>query len=53
MSTVEHASKGVQGFSKKALLKIEEGFKHCTQLHRFLTEHPLLVVELGFRRVLG
>src|SRR5213080_876178 len=53
MSTVEQASKRVQGFSKKALLlKVEEGFKHCTQLRRFLMELPLPMVELDFRRVL-
>jgi hypothetical protein len=27
------------------LLKLEEGFASCTQLRRFLLEHPLLVLE--------
>ena len=39
-------------YVKALLLKIEEGFKHCTQLRRFLLEHPLLVLELGFRPIL-
>ena len=39
-------------YAKALLLKIEQGFKHCTQLRRFLVEHPLLVLELGFRPVL-
>ncbi len=39
-------------YVKALLLKIEEGFKHCTQLRRYLVEHPLLVLELGFRPVL-
>ncbi len=34
-------------YVKALLLKIEEGFKHCTQLRRYLVEHPLLVLELG------
>src|SRR5947208_3885712 len=43
-----------QSASVKAfLLKIEEGFSTCTQLRRFLLEHPLLVLELGFRPVLN
>ena len=37
---------------KALLLKIEQGFKYCTQLRRFLVEHPLLVLERGFRPVL-
>jgi hypothetical protein len=39
-------------YVKALLLKIEEGFKHCTQLRRFLVAHPLLVLDLGFRPVL-
>jgi hypothetical protein len=31
------------------LLKIVEGLTTCTRLRRFLVEHPLLVLELGFR----
>src|SRR5438067_8915302 len=34
-------------YVKAFLLKIEEGFSTCTQLRRFLLEHPLLVLELG------
>jgi len=40
-------------YVKAFLLKIEEGFTSCTQLRRFLLEHPLLVLELGFRPVLN
>jgi hypothetical protein len=39
-------------YLKALLLKIEEGFSSCTQLRRFLLDHPLLVLELGFRPVL-
>jgi hypothetical protein len=39
-------------YVKALLLKREEGFQYCTQLRRFLLEHPLLVLELGFRPVL-
>jgi hypothetical protein len=39
-------------YVKALLLKLKEGFKYCTQLRRFLLEHPLLVLELGFRPVL-
>lgn len=39
-------------YVKALLLKINEGFAHCTQLRRFLVEHPLLVLELGFRPML-
>jgi len=39
-------------YLKALLLKINEGFPHCTQLRRYLLEHPLLVLELGFRPVL-
>jgi hypothetical protein len=40
-------------YVKAFLLKIEEGFPSCTHLRRFLLEHPLLVLELGFRPVLN
>ena len=40
-------------YVKAFLLKIEEGLVTCTQLRRFLQEHPLLVLELGFRPVLN
>ncbi len=39
-------------YIKALLLKRNEEFTHCTQLRRFLLEHPLLVLELGFRPVL-
>jgi hypothetical protein len=39
-------------YVKALLLKVEAGFKYCTQLRRFLLDHPLLVLELGFRPVL-
>jgi hypothetical protein len=38
--------------SKPSFLKLEEGLVTCTRLRRFLVEHPLLVLELGFRPVL-
>jgi hypothetical protein len=38
---------------KALLLKLEEGFASCTQLRRYLVEHPLLVLELGFRPFLN
>jgi hypothetical protein len=40
-------------YVKAFLLKVEEGFATCTQLRRFLVEHPLLVLLLGFRPVLN
>src|SRR5947209_9170117 len=40
-------------YIKALLLKREEGFRSCTQLRRFLLEHPPLVLELGFRPVLN
>lgn len=39
-------------YIKALLLKLEEGLTFCTRLRRFLVEHPLLVLELGFRPVL-
>ncbi len=39
-------------YVKALLLKLEEWFKHCTQLRRSLIEHLLLVLELGFLPVL-
>ena len=39
-------------YIKALLLKRNEEFAHCTQLRRFLVEHPLLVLDLGFRPVL-
>jgi hypothetical protein len=40
-------------YVKALLLKLEEGLASCTQLRRFLLEHPLLVLVLGFRPVLN
>jgi hypothetical protein len=39
-------------YLKALLLKREEGMSSCTQLRRYLLEHPLVVLELGFRPVL-
>ena len=36
-------------YLKALLLKLEEDFASCTRLRRFLVEHPLLVLDLGFR----
>ncbi len=41
-----------RAYIKALLLKLEEGLSTCTRLRRFLLEHPLLVLELGFRPVL-
>ncbi len=38
-------------YIKALLIKLTEGYQYCTQLRRFLVEHPLLVLELGFRPV--
>lgn len=40
-------------YLKALLLKGAEGLTTCTRLRRFLLEHPLLVLELGFRPVLA
>lgn len=40
-------------YVKALLLKLVEGYDSCTQLRRFLVEHPLLVLELGFRPLLN
>src|SRR5690348_17548284 len=40
-------------YLKALLLKREEGMSTCTQLRRYLLEHPLLVLVLGFRPVLN
>ena len=39
-------------YLKALLLKREEGMSTCTQLRRYLLEHPLVVLERGFRPVL-
>lgn len=39
-------------YLKALLLKLEEDLTTCTRLRCFLLEHPLLVLELGFRPVL-
>ena len=40
-------------YIKALLIKIKEGYEYCSQLRTFLVEHPLLVLELGFRPVLN
>src|SRR5437667_8839350 len=40
-------------YIKALLLKLEEGLTFCTRLRSFLVEHPLLVLELGYRPVLN
>jgi hypothetical protein len=40
-------------YIKALFIKIQEGYEYCSQLRRFLVEHPLLVLELGFRPVLN
>jgi hypothetical protein len=35
--------------SRRGSLKLEQDLTTCTRLRRFLVEHPLLVLELGFR----
>jgi Transposase DDE domain len=40
-------------YIKALLVKITEGYQYCSQLRTFLVEHPLLVLELGFRPVLN
>ena len=39
-------------YIKVLLVKLCEGYSYITQLRRFLVEHPLLVLELGFLPVL-
>ncbi len=41
-----------RAYIKALLLKVEEDLTTCTRLRRFLVEHPLLVLELGFRPIL-
>src|SRR5947209_19892194 len=40
-------------YIKALFIKINESFEYCSQLRRFLVGHPFLVLELGFRPVLG
>src|SRR5947199_4587673 len=40
-------------YIKALFIKIQEGYEYCSQLRRFLVDHPLLVLELGFRPVLN
>ena len=40
-------------YIKALFIKINESFEYCSQLRRFLLEHPLLVLALGFRPVLN
>ena len=39
-------------YLKALLIKVEEDLTTCTRLRRYLLEHPLLVLDLGFRPVL-
>lgn len=39
-------------YGKALLVKLVEGKRYITELRAFLLEHPLLVLELGFRPVL-
>ena len=41
-----------RAYIQALLLKLVEGFSTWTRFRRFLLEHPLLVLELGFRPVL-
>jgi hypothetical protein len=36
-------------YIKAFLIKVVEGLETCSRLRRFLVEHPLLVLEIGFR----
>ena len=36
-------------YIKALLIKVVEGLETCSRLRRFLVEHPLLVLSLGFR----
>jgi hypothetical protein len=38
-------------YIRALLIKLCEGFRFVTELRRFLVEHPLLVLEVGFRPV--
>lgn len=40
-------------YIKALLIKLTEGYDSCTGLRRFLLEHPLLVLEIGFRPLLN
>lgn len=36
-------------YIKAFLIKVNEGLESCSRLRRFLVEHPLLVLSIGFR----
>lgn len=40
-----------QAYLKALLVKVNEGLRYVTQLRRYLVEHPVLVLLLGFRPV--
>ena len=40
-------------YLKALLIKLCEGYDSCTTLRQYLVEHPLLVMELGFRPALN
>jgi hypothetical protein len=43
-----HHTHPLNAFLKAFLIRIREGFLYTPQLRRFLLNHPLLVIELGF-----
>jgi hypothetical protein len=50
----EHFGRGSHGhpmsaYIKSFLVRINEGFIYNSRLRKFLLEHPLLVIELGFK----
>jgi hypothetical protein len=50
----EHSSRGrpthpISAYIKALLVKLIEGKEYVTQLRAYLVEHPLLIIELGFR----
>ena len=42
----------LSAYLKAFLLRIQQGLRYATDLRHFLLQHPLLVIELGFRLVL-
>jgi hypothetical protein len=42
----------LQTYVKVCLLRIQQGLRYATDVRRFLLQHPLLVIDLGFRLVL-
>jgi len=46
-----HRPHSERAYLKALLLKLSEQLTYCTTLRRYLVEHPLLVLELGFTPV--